>query len=205
MSKYFLIETRGILTLEVFDSLAERIRNEIMKSCLNILTVPQANCSLPLPVITCAASLAHHRLLGCVKDLWLFNIDLTSVSAEHLTSLVSIVTSGVYIKNVSGFDLVTILDSVNSQVLLIRDQSLGSEEAQALVRAMESCVEEVRLGKEATLDIRVLIEYNGQGKCRKMLCHYGSKDRYREQLKIWAKSRNWVIDEGYDFSIKRID
>ena len=147
MSKYFLIETRGILTLEVFDSLAERIRNEIMKSCLNILTVPQANCSLPLPVITCAASLAHHRLLGCVKDLWLFNIDLTSVSAEHLTSLVSIVTQG----------------------------------------------------------LRVLIEYNGQGKCRKMLCHHGSKDRYREQLKIWAKSRNWVIDEGYDFSIKRID
>ena len=145
MSKYFLIETRGILTLEVFDSLAERIRNEIMKSCLNILTVPQANCSLPLPVITCAASLAHHRLLGCVKDLWLFNIDLTSVSAEHLASLVSRVTGYVTILNVSGCDLVTILDNVKSEELDISSQSLGSEETQALVRAMESCLEQVWL------------------------------------------------------------
>ena len=105
MSKYFVLERKGILTLEVFESLAERVRKEIMN--------PR------LPEIACAASLAHHGLLRSVEDLWLCNVDLTSVPAEHLASLVSIVTWKVYIKNVSGCDLVTILDSVNSPLTVI--------------------------------------------------------------------------------------
>ena len=96
------------------------------------------------------------------------------------------------IENVSGFDLVTILDSVNIKVLHISRQSLGSEETQALVRAMESYVEEVLLLGEVTLEIRDLMEYSGQGKCREMRCH-NTADRYREQLRTWAASKNWEV------------
>ena len=71
---------------------------------------------------------------------------------------------------------------------------------------MESRVEGVWLYKETTLDIRVLIEYDGQGKCRRVDCYEDTVDRYWEQLRIWATSRNWkVIDRGYEFSIERID
>ena len=88
--------------------------------------------SLP-GIITCAASLDHHKLLGSVQDMRLCNVDLTSVPAEHLASLASSVTGRVSINNVSGCDLVTVLDSVKSQLLSIRRQSLGREETQALV------------------------------------------------------------------------
>jgi len=158
--------------------------------------------SLP-SIITYAASLAHHGLLGSVTVLHLCDDYPTSLPTEQLDSLVSSVTEWVDIENVSGCDLVTILDSVKSKELDISRQSLGSEETQALVRAMESRVEEMEL-YEVTLDIRDLMKYNGQGKCREVRCYSDTADRYREQLRIWAKSRNWEVTHDVGcFSIER--
>ena len=130
------------------------------------------------------------------------NVDLTTVPAEHLASLTSSAKEGIEIEHVSGFGLVTILDSVKSKELVISGQSLGREETQALVRAMESRVEEVKLIEEVTLNIRVLMEYSGQGKCWKLVCGNNSANRYREQLRTWATSRNWRVncDDSYLFS-----
>ena len=111
-----------------------------------------------------------------------------------------------HIWNVSGCDLVTILDSVQSKVLYIRLQSLDSEETKALVQAMESSVEKVWLNEEETLDIKALIEYSGQGKCD-WFCesqnpHVQSR---REQLKTWAASINWEVnwDEKRAIDVQR--
>ena len=156
---------------------------------------------------TCAASLAHHGLLGSVSYMSLGDVDLTSVTAEHLASLVS-VTGRVYIGNVSGSALVTILDSVKGEVFWICRQSLDSEETQALVRAMESRVEIVLLNAGVTLDIRDLMEYSGQGKCREVECFRDTADRYKEQLRTWATSRNWEVtcgdDDDWRFIIERM-
>ena len=148
-------------------------------------------------MITCAASLVHHGVLRSVRRIGLVRVDLTSVPTEHLASLVSSVRWCVTIENVSGCDLVTILESVKSKALSMGHQSLGSEETRALVRAMESRVEEVHLCSELTLDMRVLMEYNGQGKCTVVHFRKDFKDRYREQLKTWDTDldRNW---ESYD-------
>ena len=62
---------------------------------------------------------------------------------------------------------------------------------------MESGVEEVTLHTGVTLDIRVLREYSGQGKCRVVECYTDTVGRYREQLRTWAKSRNWQV---FDYS-----
>ena len=83
--------------------------------------------------------------------------------------------------------------------MVIQSQSLGSEETKALVRAMESGMEWVQMWEEVTLDIRVLMEYSGQGKCRMM--KFPSSDtagRYREQLRTWATSRNWKVTRDDD-------
>ena len=162
--------------------------------------------SLP-STIPCAASLAHHGLLGSVEEMRLPNVDLTSVPAEHLASLASSLTWRVFIRNVSGCDLVTILDSVKSEVLDIRYQSLGREETQALVQAMESRVERLVLNSESTLDLRFLSEYNGQGKCKEVRCFSYTMGRYREQLRAWAMSRNWAVTRdkpSYLFTIERL-
>ena len=174
-----------------------------MKSLVKKVKVGLKDFPSPLPVMTCAASLAHLRLLGSVREMRLWNVDLTSVPAEHLASLASCVnemTGGVIIENVSGCDLVNILDSVNCRWLSISSQSLGSEETQALVRAMESGVGKVELDDGVTLEIRVLMEYSGQGKCRKVRCDRDTKDKYKEQHRTWATSRNWKEthdDEDY--------
>ena len=187
------LETRGILTLNVFEGLAVRVRAGLQWGVTNLL-------------ISCAASLAHHGLLGSVDNMGLSNVDLTSVPAEHLASLVSSVTGRVHIGKISGCDLVTVLDSVKSKRLFFYNcQSLEREETRALVRAMESHVEIVMLNK-VRVDIRALMEYSGQGKCGLVEC-VDVHDRYRERLKTWATSRNWEVTrirDDFNFRIERI-
>ena len=119
-------------------------------------------------------------------------INLSSGPAEHLASLVSCVTGLLHIRNISGCGLGPILDSVQSEWLVIFGQSLGSEETRALVRAIESgvAVEIVELSGELTLDIKAMIEYSGQGKCREVWC-YIDIGVFKEDLRTWAQSRNW--------------
>ena len=151
--------------------------------------------NLPDPEITTAASLAHHRLLSSVQSMRLSDVDLSSVPAEHLASLASCVTWTVDIYNVSNCDLVSILYSVKCEWLFISSQSLSSEETRALVRAMESGVEVVRMGDwgEMSLDIRALTQYSGQGKCGHVSCHYETANKYREEVRAWARRFNWTV------------
>ena len=74
------------------------------------------------------------------------------------------------------------------------------------MQAMESGVEEVELDEEASLDITDLMEYSGQGKCRVLWCYTDTADKYREQLRTWATSRNWEVtrDSYCFFNIERL-
>ena len=137
-----------------------------------------------------------------MEHLWLWD-DLTSVPPEHLASLVSSVTRCVFIKNVSGCDFVTILDSVKSQELDIYYCSLGNEETEALVRAMETRVRVVWL-LDTTLDIEALTKYSGRGRCRRVLCYEATAATYRE-LRSWASNKGWKVarDNRKDFMTKR--
>ena len=150
--------------------------------------------------VACVASLAHQGLVNSemAHQLDLRDLDLTSVPTKHLSSLFSIVRDEVHITNISGCDLVTILDSIRSHELFVMNQNLTSEETQALVRAMESCVERVTLYWAVFLDISDLMEYSGLGKCRVISLWGESGTRYRERLSVWAKSRNWNVSWGYD-------
>lgn len=119
----------------MFESLAERVNEKLRYPSI-------------LSAITCAASLAHHRLTGSVYHMRLCDVDLTLVPAEHLASLASNVMSYVDIENISGCDLVTIIDSVKCEDLHIYNQCLGGEETQALLRAIESRVKYLKLFNE---------------------------------------------------------
>ena len=119
------------------------------------------------------------------------NIDIASVPTEHLASLASCVEYSLAINNnVSNCDLGSILGSVKCELLCISNRTLSREETQALVRAMESRVEWVRLGYsgDESLDMTALTQYSGHGKCRFVLCF---DDRYKEDLSSWAEKNNW--------------
>ena len=142
------------------------------------------------------ASFAHHGLLDSVDQLELCDIDLSTVPAQHLASLVSCVKSRLIIKNVIGYNLAILLTSLKCQEFEIRRQSLGREETQALVQAMESGVETLVIREqETTLDIEALVEYSGQGKCRYVVVFGDTTSSYRKELRTWAKSRNWRVEE----------
>ena len=151
--------------------------------------------------VACVASLAHHGLLRSVNYLMLMlsKVDLSSVPADHLASLASCVTGVVDVWNVRGYGLSTILDNVKCESLTISSQSLNTEETQALVRAMETGVEEVSLCYyHGNVDIETLIKYSGRGKCRLVRCN---ETRYHDALRKWkqmqekSERRKWTTIE----------
>ena len=160
--------------------------------------------STQLTEVITSASLAHQGLLGRVPALWLSDVDLASVPAEHLASLASCVESNVGISNVCHTDLSSVLNSVNSDQLSIHSQTLSSEETRALVMAMETGVERLRLGcsGDVSLDIRALTRYSGQGRCQNLMI-WDSGDRYLEEVRSWAQRRDWDIthDNYRDFVV----
>ena len=181
-----ILEARAILDTGKIERLSERVKNVFKDEYFN-----KGN---NMEKFICGASLAHHGLLGSLEIFELRGVDLSPFPAQHLASLTSCVTSKLHIENIRGCDLVSILTSLKCKQLGIWRQSLGREETQALVQAMESGVEEVFLITRMTLDIEALAEYgySGQGKCR-CVGIFGvddTKDRDREELRKWASSKN---------------
>ena len=134
ISKALELEADGILCPTVIKNLARRVGYNLLHPNLQL--------------IRCAACLAHKGPLRSVylNDLNLLNVDLASVPAHNLASLIACVMGAIHISNVSGCDLVSILQSIRSKVLDICCQRLDSEETGALVQSMESSVEVVWLG-----------------------------------------------------------
>ena len=96
------------------------------------------------------------------------------------------------ISNVSNTDLTSVLDSSKSEGLNIWDQSLSSEETQALVRAIEN-VARVSLGfnGELTLDISTLATMSG--KCEWVRFWHNTGVKYREEVRRWAQRISWRV------------
>ena len=160
--KHFLMISAniGILNNEIFMTLATRVREEADGS-----VGPHPRYPPSLNCITRVAALAHHIQfkMGIIK---LVDVNLSKVPTQHLVSLVSSVTGTLMIEDVTGCDLVALLESANCRMLIIKNQSLGREESQALMRAMESRVEMVRL-YNVRLDMETTAtEYSGKGRCR---------------------------------------
>ena len=106
----------------------------------------------------------------------------------------------VFIRNASGCDkIVTILESVKSRRLDISNQNLSSSETRALVQAMETRVEEVRLGYGVTIDNEALTKYSGQGNCHNLDVGEWEEDiaaEVKEQIGHWCSERNnWIVKQ----------
>jgi len=178
------LEARGILGTKKIKKLAKRFRKVLKYE------------NEKIEELTCRASLAYHGLLGSVGSMILRDVDLSPISAEHMASLVSSVTSQLHIENVSGCDLVSLFTSLKCEVLVIIRQSLGKEETRALVEALESVVEGVELETRWTLDMmNSLAAYSGQGMCGELA--FWRDDLVAsysiEEVRTWARRRNWKV------------
>ena len=184
------LETRGLLDTKLIEFLAARYKS-VLEEFSIAYTLPAIDLAPSWHDITYSAMLAHYGMLKNLNGFTLRNAgDLNSVPTKHLSSLVSIVTMGIDIHsnvgNVSRKSLVTIFDSAKCN-LSIRSQNLGREETEALVRAIETRVERVRLGyPDVTIDISTLTSYDG------------FLDRYRGKVRTLAKSRKWKVIKRSD-------
>jgi len=192
----------GILDLDRVERLTEQVGEIFEDGAISMDDISK---------LICGASMVHNDLLDF--DSWmnpmrisLQNIDLSPVPIQHLESLAYCVTGDVEIKNVSGCQqIVSILKHIYcASYLRFSNQSLGREETQALVQAMESGVGVVVLLREVTLDIKTFTEYSGQGFCWEVSLRKDTAAKYREELRTWARIRNWRVGGAGDcFRISR--
>ena len=195
-----ILVARGVLDPTKIQSLTERGKD----ACTRYGATSVAE-------LQCVASLASCGLLGARKWLVLNDVDLTQVPEEKLISLVSSVTLQLSIgQNVTGW--VSLLPHLRCQYLDIRHQSLGREETQALVRAMEVGVEKVVLYSGVTLDMASLLEYSGEGVCHKVDLSLSDihRSHYQEAIvrnvRTWANRRNWgasITGDNWIFLTKK--
>ena len=193
ISKALELETDGIIPVSVMQNLAHRVKDKLKGWSGRARARPF------LEEITCAAILAHKGTL-VPEEFTLENVNLASIPAQYLASLVSSVTDDVHIiGEVSGCSLMTILDSAKCRSLHIDSQILGTEETDALVQAMETCVKVLHLYDDVTLDMETFNKYSGRGKCSKVT---SSDDRgllpaeLRERL-LSLTSKGWQVTYEY--------
>ena len=139
-----------------------------------------------------ASILAHNGLLGPIKELTLYDLDLSLVPTQNLDALVTSVTERVTIDGVTNIDLSSVLDKIECERLAIR-QPLSSKETQALLRAMETRLTAVSLyDEDEAFDIETLTTYDGKGKCMTI----AFRDKFFLNLDLivrWVKKINWEM------------
>ena len=143
-----------------------------------------------------AAQLAKEGYLSTVKNLWIWNGNISEIPSDNIGKLASIVTDRVYIENVTPVSQVgAILASVQSKELVLKDISFSEENTRALVTAM-SKVQTVTLGYFVkNLDPELLSAYDGQGNCTKLAVEVWSdtRDKYGSRLRSWAADKGWTV------------
>ena len=82
----------------------------------------------------------------------------------------------------------TVLSSVQCRALAIANTMLTTADTQELVAAMVTRVKMVALGRDVTLDMDTLAQYDGKGECEEVVLEC---DRYGLQVKAWAKNIGW--------------
>ena len=198
----------GNLQSEVMAELAR----EIERSCSTIIITDDPK---ELEKAVAVSNLLSLGVIETVQHLKLqpegssleFDLGSLPLPGHHLQTLVSCVTDSITIWNVTNYDVPTLLDTVHCKKLHLYSQKL--DETEALVRAMTSRIEILRLDIKEMDDVRLAFDtfrkYKGDGKCREVhITIYGTKTNYgcdltnlldsiscnKLQVCTWAKTLN---------------
>ena len=172
-------------------------KGEEIKSCLGYNY-------LSLDAVKSGAALAKHGIITQVLGLALHNLDISTVPAEDMVSLVKCVQELMIISNVTG-DLGPILGSVECDELTIHNMVLCAGQTESLVAAMVTGVKEVSLWGGVTLDMGTLAQYDGTGECGRVECFTDAVGKYGEEVKEWGQRIGWETNEDLvHLEIKRV-
>ena len=150
-----------------------------------------------LSTVKTAVALLKAGIFSSLKEMTLRDIDVSSIPAEDLSALSSVVIDRVVIMSVTG-DVAPapFLNSIKSKVLDIRNMTLDHDATRALLTALIHGVEEVLL-YNLSLDISVLTAYDGQGKCSRMRFYDMSVGQQGwVDICQWANKVGWNVKSG---------
>ena len=199
------LENSGHLPQQILTSLAARITEHWNPTTESEMESWSSVAIPSLPQLACAGALASQGYISRVKVLTLLNVNISSVPAEDMASLVRCVSNRVRICSVRG-DLTPVLSSVNCKEhigwdggLHMSSVTLNTDDTQSLVTAMVRGVKVVRMNGRVTLDMETLAKYDGKGECRMVRMYYDTRERYGDQVKAWARRIKWrmIEDDGY--------
>ena len=197
------IDGKNFQNIESMVDLQAKVDGSFRKSCFRLM--PKKARSLAITRsgndVKVAASLAHHGLLDHVPRLWLFLTlgsmsDIYQIPVDHMGSLAACVTELIVIKgpHQKTDHLLTIIDNLKCEELVLSTLCLETEETTALLRAMMKGVKRVQLHQKSSFNFDVLTQYDGEGKCEMFECLRMNKPD-RERIRTWAENINWNITE----------
>ena len=131
-------------------------------------------------------------LLTSVKGMWLENIN---IRGEEISQLSLPTFDTVYLYSLSG-DISQLLPLISCHKLDIVGTNLSRNDTDSLVKCLYTNVSQLWLWGNINVDIFVLSQYNGTGKCELVKCSDGSYRRYRGQVTQWAHNMGWKVDYG---------
>ena len=161
----------GNLQSEVMAELAR----EIERSCSTIFISGDPKQAIALSNLLSLGVIESVQHLDLELNPGISSLDLGSLPGNHLLTLVPCVTESITIRDVTNYDVTTLIESVRCKELILSGQKLNQEETEALVRAMTTRVEILQLDMDAVgldysvslyLDFDTLTNYTGDGICR---------------------------------------
>ena len=145
-----------------------------------------------------ASSLVQAGLLTSVKGMWLSNLN---IHGEEISQLTLPTCDGtVELERLSG-DISQLLPLISCNELVIRYTNLSGNETESLVKCLNTNMSVLLLNNNTTVDISVLSQYNGTGKCGYVWCYYDSYDSYRGQVTQWARNKRWKVEDNGSWCI----
>ena len=132
-------------------------------------------------------------LLTSVQGMELSDINICGEEISQLT--LPTFDATVWLSRLSG-DISQLLPLISCHKLWIWDTDLSRNDTESLVNCLNTNVSELVLWGGATVDISVLCQYNGTGKCQYVHCGYDSYERYRGEVTRWAHNMGWKVDDS---------
>jgi len=142
----------------------------------------------------------NFSILANIKSKMLGLKDMTL--PENISQDIS-VESEITLGNVSG-NVIGFFERIKCYELLIKEMSLNKEESLSLAGILDSKVRELQI-VDGTCDVSLLANYDGQGRCSRMMFREKYYDRLQdiikyENLVTWANTKeDWTVTYHQDF------
>ena len=132
-------------------------------------------------------------MLRSVAGMWLTDINLRGEEISRLT--LPTFDGQVDLSGVSG-DISQLLPLISCDKLWIGLTKLSRSDTEALVQCLYTNVSELVLAGDVTVDIDIMCQYKGSGKCKYVQCYDDSYKRYRSQVTRWGHNMGWKVRDS---------